>query len=537
MVTLQIHCLRQAVEERHRVYNQDETVYLQSNHFRSTLELKRRPFIYGAPPKSRIAKYFMGHSLGFDITDEIERLYRRSTITEDSIHQEVRDFDLFDPQYVNVNEVTWKTTMSVVGQMFRLKEKGRPLHLKDLMDVEEVSASLPWSHSPGLPYTDAGVHTKREAYDMDVDKLRSRLHNFKTGKTRLFELPPALVSVRNHLILADGPDKVRGVYAYPFDMWAIETMMCWDLIQRYKQEETAYAMQATPLIGGLNHITSNAYKYGNDFSKFDKTMPEWIIRQAFIILRQNIDLTKYRDWGVPDSTAMYRLMRLIEDYFINTPLVTPTGRAFQKKNGIPSGSMLTNLIGSICNALCTVYGLLRTNAAFNQKACKFFGDDSVIVFHRNAKPTDWNSEEFDDVIYDSFGLISNSNKSTESFGGTLEFLGYTVQDSNSLPRRDITPLLAGLMYPETRDRSVNDFFQRLIGMSYAGAFNRKFREACLRMEHTLRSTDQIDWVHFHFKKSISRMMRQLGVPILDKPTCCQEQDLYSLVRRVGILVI
>lgn len=74
-----------------------------------------------------------------------------------------------------------------------------------------------------------------------------------------------------------------------------------------------------------------------DFSKFDQTVPDWLIHQCFNIIRKFFEKKYYNelDW--------------IEYEFINTTIAIPGHGILQKHKGIPSGSNFTQIVGSMAN--------------------------------------------------------------------------------------------------------------------------------------------------------------------------------------------
>lgn len=189
---------------------------------------------------------------------------------------------------------------------------------------------------------------------------------------------------------------------------------------------------------GFDMITSGAMrlrrellKYKNyncvNFRKFDKTVSDQLIDLAFSILEQNIDFTKYRVSGVPDSRRLYRAWQHIIEYFKFTLVRLPNGERYQKSSGIPSGSYFTQLIGSIVNYICLTYGSLRLTG-LRPDFIKVFGDDSVFTTN---KPID----KFDLArVIDSIGMEINTKKTVITKNvEEVEFLGFSI--AGGFPQR------------------------------------------------------------------------------------------------------
>lgn len=90
-----------------------------------------------------------------------------------------------------------------------------------------------------------------------------------------------------------------------------------------------------------------------DFSDFDKSVPEWLIRLAFDILLLNIDFVHYKDYGVSHARSMIHMYDRIIDYFVNTKL--RNGERYSEKGGIASGSYFTELASSIVNYILITF--------------------------------------------------------------------------------------------------------------------------------------------------------------------------------------
>lgn len=117
------------------------------------------------------------------------------------------------------------------------------------------------------------------------------------------------------------------------------------------------------MLGGhlriLNRFGSQGNFTSSDFKSFDKYVPDWLIRIAFDILLNNIDFTKYRDYGVPSAQHLYEAWKYLVDYFIKTPIRLANGDRYRKFSGVASGSYFTQLIDSIVNWIVVTYSLRK----------------------------------------------------------------------------------------------------------------------------------------------------------------------------------
>jgi hypothetical protein len=77
-----------------------------------------------------------------------------------------------------------------------------------------------------------------------------------------------------------------------------------------------------------------------DYSKFDQTIPAWLLHQCFEFIRAFF------------SAEHHRVLDWVEYNFINTKIAIPgMGGIFQKHRGIPSGSNFTQVVGSMANMI------------------------------------------------------------------------------------------------------------------------------------------------------------------------------------------
>lgn len=143
-----------------------------------------------------------------------------------------------------------------------------------------------------------------------------------------------------------------------------------------------------------------------DYSKFDQTIPAWLIRLAFGLIKDMFDEQYHMelDW--------------ICDNFINTKIVFNGGICFEKHRGIPSGSNFTQVIGSMVNALMMVTYLAsrcvgneddkQRYATLQIRNMLTMGDDNII-YTRNDIDLDVMAGYLNTV----FGVSINVDKSCQ----------------------------------------------------------------------------------------------------------------------------
>lgn len=521
----------------------DRTLTVQADHSKLKFETDyfitnfidyKAPFFYGRPRPSGLMRDAFNYATSSRaLADTILKNFLRSKVTLESIHEEVIGFDYLNPVNIDVDHTVFQRAVETVRRLFKLPNKAHPIHFNEIYENQEIRKLLPLSHSAGLPYTIYNQDkSKGFALDQNRAKLRSQIHHLKTMRFGYkYPMPPVLITVRNHMVIEGVPEKVRGVYAYPLDAWLMETLLFRKLIDSYNANTTGYGLNVTPICGGLNRINSNAFKLAADVSKQDKTTAKQLIEVAFDIILDNLDLKRYDDGGIPVYNSLLHMFYLCRDYFINTPMQTPDGHCYVKYGGVPSGTLLTNLVDSLCMAQCIIYVLLKMKIPFNEFLTKFMGDDSIVTFLKDFDPTQLQKSEFIAILWKSFGYIGNEIK-IEIFGNEeIEFLGYKLQTKYQLPKRDIIKLCASLLLPEITETTPEAAYSRLIGLSYAGGFSSEFLEFCRKCESYILNEYPELRENFSVSRNQLRFMRILGVPEDWVGSLCSSEKFFSLVSR------
>jgi hypothetical protein len=212
-----------------------------------------------------------------------------------------------------------------------------------------------------------------------------------------------------------------------------------------------------------------------DFSSFDSTVPAFLIRDAFKILRNLFQLDdreeKYWDF--------------IVDYFINTPIMM-YGTVRQKHRGVPSGSCFTNIIDTLCNMIICYYTASLFEFSISDDS-NWMGDDAyvVIVSHRIGSKISCSSDF--QIGSSHFGMVCNPDKCDFNFAsGDLDgkigsYLSRDVHIYYPQLRFKTIKFLGQLLIPEEEDKDPSMTLDRIIGLTYAYGFEAsayKMLSAC-----------------------------------------------------------
>jgi hypothetical protein len=222
--------------------------------------------------------------------------------------------------------------------------------------------------------------------------------------------------------------------------------------------------------GGMAQLNRAAIKLNchyamTDWSLFDKTIPPWLIRDAFSIVASMIDFGQVRDsenkiWKVRPDRSERRFKKII-DYFVETPVRFSNGERFLVTGGVPSGSCFTNLIDTIVNALVTRYLTYHTSGKFPM-AEMYLGDDGVLFTEDSL-----NLEVMSNLAKDKFGMVLNSDKSyTTTNPVNIHFLGY--YNYHGFPFKPQDTLVASFIAPERTRITVEDAATAALGQLYSG---------------------------------------------------------------------
>jgi len=287
---------------------------------------------------------------------------------------------------------------------------------------DEVLRTLKWTASAGAPH----FTSKKEAivgwkYDKD-----------KVGKD------PCVAYYRTQARQNEKGEwrqKVRLVWGYPLDTTISEGKYARPVIEKLVQSKTPYAMGLpTRDIGArLNYISWKPYSGTFDWSGFDNTVSEKLIRTAFAVVK-----SFFKEGSVDEGE-----WRKIVNYFIFTPILMPDGRVYYgKRSGIPSGSYFTGIIGTIVNLILIEYLTLEQGLDIYSDNILVMGDDSIVGLHEKL-----DLKRMARVALSSFGMNLHQEKQRFNRNArVLEFLSHQWKGGRCF--RPITTSVVKLVYSE-----------------------------------------------------------------------------------------
>lgn len=318
--------------------------------------------------------------------------------------------------------------------------KVKPLDLGEVPYQAKTNAGLPTF----LPKAEVYPQAVQAARAVVRGKAPEALTMFHRGRNTAYE--DAL----------SGDFESRGVNGYPFEMTLLEGRFFYPVQSELMQHHNPYAG------GRLNFETAgllNELKWKSrfivelDYSKFDITMPSKLINMAFRIIEQNLDLSDPED---------AKTWQIVTRYFVTAPVLCPDGNIYKgRRHAVPSGSMFTQMVDSIVNAIVIEYVARKLN--FMTSRYTVLGDDSVIGVDRPVEITQI-SEAAKEL-----GITVNTDKSTvHVVSEDIHFLGHDW--TSFIAVRDIKETLIRLCCPErgrneywskTRDVRENAFIERI----------------------------------------------------------------------------
>lgn len=259
-----------------------------------------------------------------------------------------------------------------------------------------------------------GVRTQNSSPFKDSGKLKEAKDLPKRSKTRMVSMIHLIVILAERMFQKPLQDKVL-----KFKSW--------------------YAGGKTPseLRKEVHRLQYNYDRWISlDYSGFDNSLPGWLIRDAFTILR-----SAFKN-QVDDS-----LWNLIVHDFVNKTFVNTKGELRRAHNGVPSGSMFTQIIDSLCNRMMIVTYL--KSRGITDYGMIIMGDDNVLAFDGFI-----DLKDMSEFLNRTFGVEMNAIKTTQGTkNDCISFLSREWRDQGEW--RQPNTLITKMLFPE-RFRTYND---------------------------------------------------------------------------------
>lgn len=240
---------------------------------------------------------------------------------------------------------------------------------------------------------------------------------------------------------------------------AVESQYAIPLVDWFSNNVRFYAGGKTP--DEIRNLINNSrmhstFWYSLDFSQFDQTVPAWLIKHVFYLLRKFYS-----------GDVSHRELRWIENNFINTAIVKFDGTAVRKDHGIPSGSNFTQLVGSMANALViltylfsradgksdvakTRYVKLDLHVTSGNCGMLTMGDDNLFFSHNGIHVADMSS-----YVKRNFGMMIHPDKTVS--GGRQQRPTFLKREwSVDGEYRDLLDVFINVIHPE-RERDYADY--------------------------------------------------------------------------------
>lgn len=303
------------------------------------------------------------------------------------------------------------------------------------LELDALDVSLYTKIDPGKNAGLPSLENKGDQFGYALSRAISIIYHGK-------HFTPAVATVRTQR-----KHKTRLAWAMPLDQVLIEHTIYGPIMENLSFNHPLLSRNSSSIIAQKIYSSEIRYKYnvGIDYSQFDARVPSGVIRVIFNKLKQLFNTNNKTD------DYLFRFEKTFEKViqgFIDTIILMPDGHLYQKHRGIPSGSQLTSLIGSLCNLTMLKYYFMSSKIHGRSLA---LGDDSASFINNKISLNHLSA-----FMSRVFGMIVNPSKcSFRNSGDGVEVLGYLYK--RGFRQEDPRKTLAKLIFPETNRKTVHNY--------------------------------------------------------------------------------
>lgn len=247
------------------------------------------PFSYLNARLDRNALYALNCVFSREKNAQIRTKYHRAKLTLDTLREDLLEFAV--PKSPRRHTDVYNAIFESVDRDIFGDSKCIPL----THGAVATHPALPYTKSPGLPYKLQSISTKREALETEGVLKNIRQMWYAIERREDVTLPDVACYARAQICDREN-NKVRATWGYPLDVFLTEGQYFYpllDIIKTKARPKVAYGIEIGN--GGMHYINDMLHYYNKanyfvgDWSKFDKTIPAWLIRDAFKMMARHID--------------------------------------------------------------------------------------------------------------------------------------------------------------------------------------------------------------------------------------------------------